>query len=113
MKKTPFVLKFNIYKFSCARCNLNHVGKTSRHLLIRICEHKSVSNLTNNLLVIMLFSTMHEHNTSCSKISPSRFMTIANENNDIELLVKESLLIKNRPTLNYNTAPLNCMYLIN
>ena len=58
---------------------------------------------------------MHEHSKACTKIDSNSFKIIAKGNSDIELLIKESLLIKDYRTsgLIIIIAPLNCVYLIN
>ena len=49
---TPYVLKSNIvYDYSYAGCSASYIGKTSRHLHVRICEHMGVSSLTNSSLL--------------------------------------------------------------
>ena len=95
---TPYVLKSNVvYKYSCAGCCVSNIGKTSRHLHVRICEHMGVSNLTNSSRLTPPYSAIHEHSKACTKICSNSF--------NIELLIKESLLIKDyRPSLNNNNS---------
>ena len=102
---TPYVLKSNVYKYSCAGCSASYIGKTSRHLHVRICEHMGISNLTNSSRLTPPFSAMHEHSKACTKIVSNSFKIIANGNSDIELLIKESLLIEDyHPSLNNNNS---------
>ena len=103
---TPYVLKSNVvYKYSCAGCSASYSRKTFRHLHVRICEHMGVSNLINSSLLTPLYNAIHEHSKACSKIVCNSFKIIANGNNDIELLIKESLLIKDyHPSLNNNNS---------
>lgn len=105
---TPRVLKSNVvYRYSCAGCNAGYIGKTSRHLHVRICEHKGVSCLTGKHFDRPSFSAIREHSMSCAPIALDGFQILARGNTDIELLIKESLLIADqRPILNSNISSL-------
>jgi hypothetical protein len=81
-----------IYKFECSRCQSTYVGKTQRHLKVRIQEHKNRKNLVLN-----------KHVDECkSSISLENFTIIdrSNKNNNF-LLTIEALHIRNgKPKLN-------------
>ena len=50
------------------------------------------------------YSVIYEHSKACTKIFFNSFKIIANGKSDIELLIKESLLIKDYcPSLNNNS----------
>ena len=91
---TPRVLKSNVvYCYSCAGCNAGYIGKTSRHLHVRICEHKGVSCLTGKHFDRPSFSVIREHSMLYAPIALDGFQILAWGNTDTELLIKESLLI--------------------
>ena len=35
-----------VYKFTCGECNITYIGKTTRHLKVRMCEHLGISHIT-------------------------------------------------------------------
>ena len=39
-----------IYKYTCSDCNINHIGKSTRHFIVRYSEHLGISKLTNKKL---------------------------------------------------------------
>ena len=81
------------------------MGETTRHLAVRISEHIGISYRTLLLLTSPPFSAIREHihtsnHNDCS-ITPEHFKIIAHGKSDLELLIKESLLIKHlQPNLN-------------
>ena len=85
-----------IYKFDCNKCNSIYVGKTTRHLAVRISKHMGVSYRTLLPLSSSPFSAIRKHvNISDHEnysIMPEQFKIIARDQNDFELLIKESLL---------------------
>ena len=94
-----------IYKFNYNICNSIYVDKTTRHLAVRISEHMGVLYRTLLPLSSPPFSAIREHlNISDHEnysITPEQFKIIARGQNDLELLIKESLLIKHlKPNLN-------------
>ena len=58
------------------------------------------------------FSAIREHSMSCAPIALDGFQILARGNTDIELLIKESLLIADqRPILNSNISSLElCVF---
>ena len=74
---------------------------------VRICERKGVSRLTGKHFDRPSFSAVREHSMSCASIALDGFQILARGNTDIELLIKESLLIADqRPILNSNISSL-------
>ena len=81
------------------------LGKLPRYLHVRICEHMGELNLTNSSLLTPPYSAIHEHSKACTTIFSNGLKKKQNGNSDIELLIKESLLIKDyRPSLNNNSS---------
>ena len=37
---------YAVYKFSCGNCDIIYIGKTTRHLLVRLSEHLGISHIT-------------------------------------------------------------------
>ena len=103
--KVPFnVRSFVIYKYTCGDCNATYIGKTKRHLKVRMSEHLGISLRTgkqfkfnkNNATAIRNHCEMCQH-----KGSFKDFRIIGTAKNDFELLIKESILIgKESPILN-------------
>ena len=92
-----------VYKFTCDRCQSVYVGKTSRHLAVRISEHLGESYRTGSLLSSPPFSATRNHSElhNNHKVTPDQFSIIATANLDSELIIKESILIKQlEPDLN-------------
>ena len=88
-----FVLWSACYTCMVPYCDSFYVGKTKRHLETRLKEHQNFKIPTAVTLHIMKY----EH---CITIDD---MNITYGKNDKELLIKESLVVKNRkPVLNNN-----------
>ena len=106
--KTPFELRSHvIYQYTCAGCNSSYVGQTARHLRHRIAEHSGTSHLTGKVMKSQCHSKIREHCAQCpgSDCSARQFKVLARGNTELELLVKERLLIdRHRPTLNGNVG---------
>ena len=105
---TPTLLRsYIVYEFKCAICHVGYVGQTTRHLCHRIAEHQGVSHITKNEVKNKVHSKIREHLTSCSgcQISSDNFRVIATGSTDLELLIKERLLIHQlKPQLNGNVG---------
>jgi len=105
---TPFDLRSHVvYKFTCAGCNLSYIGQTSRHLRHRIAEHKGVSHLTGNIMKSQAHSNIRDHCLQCrgSDLSDRYFQILARGGSDLELLIKERLLIgREKPEINGNVG---------
>lgn len=106
--KTPFELRSHVvYQYTCSGCHSSYIGQTSRHLRQRIAEHAGVSHITGNIMKSQIHSSIREHCKHCigSTCASSEFKILTRGSSELELLVKESLLIKNsRPPLNGNTG---------
>ena len=79
------------------------MGKTTRHLSVRVSEHIGESYRTGSTLASPPFSAIRDHSQSHinHKITHNQFKVIATTNSDSELLIKESILIKQiQPSLN-------------
>ena len=60
---TPFALRSKVvYCYMCAGCDASYIGKTSRYLRTRICEHLGKSAITSRPLKASVFSAIREHN---------------------------------------------------
>jgi len=103
---TPFELRSHvIYKYTCARCQSSYIGQTARHLRHRIAEHAGTSHLTGKIMKSQSHSNIREHCSRCpgSDCSEHNFKILARGTSELELLIKERLLINNeQPTLNGN-----------
>ncbi len=93
--KTDSLLRSSlIYLFKCSvDPNLSYIGKTKRYLVRRIDEHSKRN------------SAIHDHLHSCTNCTPyninNSFSVLHRSNNDVDLLILESLYIKQHsPFLN-------------
>src|SRR5215472_6604709 len=106
--KTPFDLQSHVvYQYKCDKCQLIYIGKTACHLRHRIAEHDAVSHLTGNPVSSQVHSNIRAHCLHCtgSSCAINQFKILTRGSSELELLVKESLLIKRlRPQLNGNTG---------
>ena len=93
-----------LYKYTCDVCNASYIGKTKRHLKVRLCEHLGISNKTgkalkynpNNATVVKQHLVESNHQGDFSN-----FEVIGRAKTDYQLLIKESLLIARlNPSLN-------------
>ena len=90
--RTPFALRANVvYKYQCS-CDTNkfYVGKTKRHLALRVREHKNSGAISSHI----------SRCESCD-VNLSNFKVIDSANSDFVLKIKEALHIKmEAPPLN-------------
>ena len=95
--KIPLRLKSNVvYGVHCTNCNSFYVGKTKRHVETRFKEHRDPRK--QSAVMQHLMTTGHD-------VSLENLKIYANGQYDKELLIKESLVIKNlRPDMNENVA---------
>ena len=81
-----------VYQFKCSRCNSTYVGKTCRHLLVRVQEHRTKKN-----------QVLRKHAYACNTevtMDDFKILTKTNKNNDF-LETLEALFIRElRPNLN-------------
>ena len=106
--KTPMHLLANvIYQYNClCDTSTTYIGKTKRHLAIRVKEHKqSQSAIRDHLQTCM----------SCNKnFSSKAFSIIDTGRNDFEITIKEALHIKNKkPTLNKQLYSQGASFVLN
>ena len=101
----PEVLRScQIYKFTCGRCNASYIGKTFRHMKVRISEHQGVSPRTGKRVKGTMSASVRDHVLSCDhSVSYHDFSVLGRESSHYLLETKESLFIKrDKPTLNKN-----------
>ena len=102
-KLCPLMRSLVVYKLTCPRFILGtYFGCTKRLLKVRIDEHRGVSYRTQNSLKNPPYSSIRDHTNKC-KYHPvySYFSIIAQSNNEFDLNILESILIKQvHPTLN-------------
>ena len=105
---TPLALRsYVVYEFKCANCQAGYVGQTTRHLCHRVSEHRGVSHLTNKDVKNKVPSKIREHLSKCpgSQISLNNFRVLTPGISEIDLLIKERLLIAElKPILNANSG---------
>jgi len=110
---TPADLRSHVvYEFTCATCNSSYIGQTSRHLRQRIAEHLGISHLTGITMKSQSHSNIRDHCVLCkdSTCSSRNFTILARGNSELELLVKERLLIdRKKPLLNGNSGSLELL----
>ena len=106
--RTPFEMRSCVvYEYSCAGCHSSYIGQTSRHLRHRIAEHRGVSHLTGKVMRAQSHSSIRDHCMQCDRAdcSSSNFKILATGRSELELLVKERLLITRlKPSLNGNAG---------
>jgi hypothetical protein len=105
---TPFELRSCVvYEFTCAECQSSYIGQTSRHIRHRIAEHRGVSHLTGNVMKAQVHSSIRDHCLVCTDAdcSPRNFKILSTASTELELLIKERILIDRRkPALNGNVG---------
>ena len=93
-----------IYKYTCGGCNASYIGKTFRHLKVRVSEHQGVSPRTGKVLKGTSSTSVRDHMLICDhKVEWDDFTVLGNEFNHNLLELKESLFInRDKPSLNRN-----------
>ena len=106
--RTPLPLMANVvYKFQCLRdADCIYIGKTMRHLAIRVKEHGTSASAINT------------HLSSCSicksSFSCNNFSILDTGKNDFETTIKEALHIKaKKPSLNKQLQTHGSSFLLN
>ena len=105
--KIPETLRSSlIYKFTCGSCNASYIGKTFRHMKVRVSEHRGVSPRTGKALQGTMSTSVRDHMLTCDhRVVWEDFSVLGNESNNFLLELKESLFIKrDKPQLNKNIA---------
>ena len=93
-----------VYNFTCRSCNASYIGKTFRHMKVRVSEHQGVSPRTGKHLKGTLSTSVRNHMLDCNHVVAwDDFKVLGRESNHWLLEIKESLFIKrDRPSLNKN-----------
>ena len=93
-----------IYNFTCGSCNASYIGKTFRHMKVRVSEHQGISPRTGKHLKGTLSTSVRDHMLDCNHmVAWDDFKVLGRESNHWLLEIKESLFIKrDRPSLNKN-----------
>ena len=93
-----------IYKLSCGSCTASYIGKTYRHLKVRVSEHQGVSPKPVKPVKGTLYTSVRDHMLVCDhKVVLEDFKFLGNESNRYLLELEESLFIKrDKPSLNKN-----------
>ena len=100
-----------IYKYTCFTCQGEYIGKTERHLEMRICEHLGKSFRTNNPLSSPPYSAIRQHSHNHDHpIAKNAFSIVAKPHNRSDLILLESLYsYVHKPTIvKENPSPLLC-----
>ena len=101
-----------VYKYVCHCCNAVYIGKTKRQLKVRVFEHLGRSVRTNKVLLNPAYSSIREHSHECDHpILQKNFSVLACRQNEMDLLILESLLLKQDSPSLVNTEsslPLLC-----
>ena len=91
-----------IYKFQCGFCNESYYGECVRHLNVRIGEHIRISPFTKKKAKPK-GSAVSDHLLLCNhSLFFENFSVLTKENKKFLLELKESLLIRDKPSLNRN-----------
>ena len=91
-----------VYSFKYNSCNAIYYGKTKCHFYVRAAEHMGISHLTNKCIKNIKQSAISDHLLTCDcNINFDDFTILSKDSNNINLLIKESLLIsRDKPILN-------------
>ena len=93
-----------VYKFTCSSCQATYYGKTSRHFIVRCREHLGINKKGNSVKVTLSAFRDHIKDTGHSA-SLDNFCIIDRTNNELELLIHESIpILRDRPTLNFQSS---------
>ena len=90
------------YSFKCNSCNAIYYGKSKRHFYVRAAEHMGILHLTNKRHKNVKQSAISDYVLTCDcNINFNDFTIFSKDSNNINLLIKESLLIsRDKPILN-------------
>ena len=93
-----------IYNFTCGSCSASYIGKSFRHMKVRVSEHQGVSPRTGQHLKGTLSTSVRDHMLDCNHVVAwDDLKVLGRESNHWLLEIKESLFIKgDRPSLNKN-----------
>ena len=83
-----------ICSFKCNSCNVIYYCKTKHHFYVRAAEHMGISQLTNKRLKNVKQPANSDHVLTCDcNINFNDFTILSKDSNNINLLIKESLLL--------------------
>ena len=86
---------FLVYKFTCASCSSNYIGKNCRHLKTSAEEHTKMDNKS------LIFKHLHSTATCFDSNNSLCFKIIDKANSKFDLKIKEALHINwRKPNLN-------------
>ena len=89
------LLSCQIYNFTCGSCNASYIGKTFRHMKVRVSEHQGVSSRSGKHLKGTLSTSVRDHMLDCNHVVAwDDFKVLGRESNHWLLEIKESLFIK-------------------
>ena len=93
-----------IYNFTCGSCNASYIGKTFRHMKVRVSEHQGVLPRTRKHLKGTLSTSVRDRMPNCKHVVAwNDFKVLRRESNHWLLEIKESLFIKrDKSSLNKN-----------
>ena len=92
-----------VYKFTCSSCHAIYYGETSRHFIVCCTEHLGINRKGNSIKGAL--SAIKDHIKETGNIAfLDNFCTIDRTNNELDLLVNESLLLlRDHPSLNFQS----------
>ena len=92
------------YNFTCGSCNASYIGKTFRHMKVRVSEHQGISARTGKHFKGTLSTSVRDHKLDWSHIVAwDDIKVLRRESNQWLLEIKETLFInRDRPSLNKN-----------
>ena len=90
-----------VYKFMCSCCNAMYYGQTQRHFFLRASEHLGITPLAGKFVKTPKKSATFDHMLlDGHKASFDNFSILLKESNPFKLLLKESLISRDKPILN-------------
>ena len=60
---------YQIYNFTCGSCNVSYIGKTFRHMKVRVSEDQGVLPGTGKHLKWTLSTSVRDHRLDCNHAS--------------------------------------------
>ena len=103
----PLMTSKVVYKYTCPKCDFgSYIGATKRLLRVRIDSHIGVSYRTGCPISNPEFSNIRQHSKKCKiKVKHEDFTILGQVQNDFDLPILESLMIKQQvPHLNAQTS---------
>ena len=109
--KIPEDLRSSIvYQYKCDSCSASYVGKSIRHKIARVREHRGLSPRTGNPLAKPPYSAILEHREATNhQIQKENFSVLASSSNNTDLVIMEALFQKKyKPSLGRTSYDLLC-----